>query len=150
FHQTLLDYVSHQPALMLGRDRAQSAQLALLAFHAAYVEEHRDDDAAIDRCVENILATLDWAWGLRYQGSCPDVMICSVVRGLGNYFHRRGHWRIGQLWLENAIELLRSSEPVDSRVPLAHALHQLAVLLFRLGNYNEARRLLDETISLNK
>src|SRR5262249_5049273 len=61
FHQTLLDHVGRQPAL--DPDRAGSGLLALLVFHAGYLRDHHDDDAAIERCIENLLSTLEIAWG---------------------------------------------------------------------------------------
>jgi hypothetical protein len=88
FHQTPLDHVDRQPAM--DPDRARSVRLALLAFHADYVRDHSNDDEAIDRCVENILSTLESAWGLREEESSLDLTICFVVNGLGDYFERRG------------------------------------------------------------
>ena len=144
FHQTLLDHVVRQPAM--DPDRARSGRLALLAFHADYVRDHSGDDAAIDRCVENILSTLEIAWGLREEESSLDLTICFVVNGLGIYFWRRGLWRVGEHWLERAIALRRSSTVARDQVALSHGLHQLAQILYRLGEHSEARRLLRESI----
>jgi tetratricopeptide (TPR) repeat protein len=146
FHQTLLDHVGRQPAL--DPDRASSGLLALLAFHAGYVLDHYGDDGAIDRCVENILSTLEIAWGFREGESPLDLATCSVIDRLGDYFERRGLWRIGERWLERAIELRRSSTLARDQAALSLGLHQLAILLYRRGEHTEARRLLRESIAV--
>src|SRR5208282_4345937 len=148
FQQTLLDHVVRQPAM--DPDRPHSVRLALLAFHADYVRDHSDDDAAIDRCVENILSTLESAWGLREAESPLDLAICCVVNGLGYYFERRGLLRLGEHWLERAIALRRSSTPARDQAALAQGLYQLAQILYRRGEHAEARRLLREAIALKE
>jgi len=136
FHQTLLDHVVRQPAM--DPDRALSGRLVLLAFHADYVRDHSGDDAAIDRCVENILSTLESAWGLREEESSLDLTICLVVNGLGNYFGHRGLWRLGEHWLERAVTLHRSSTLARDQAALAQRLYQLAQILFQLGEHAAA------------
>jgi tetratricopeptide (TPR) repeat protein len=148
FHQTLLDHVGRQPAL--SPDRAFSGLLALLAFHAGYVGDHGGDDAAIDRCVENILSTLEIAWELREGESPLDGAIGFVVDRLGDYFERRGFWRVGERWLDRAIDLSRSSTPARYQAALSRELHQLARLLYRRGEHAEARRLLRESIAVTE
>ena len=145
FHQTLLDHVVRQPAM--DPDRARSGRLALLAFHADYVRDHSGDDAAIDRCVENILSTLEIAWGLREEESPLDLTICFVVNRLGNYFERRGLWRVGEHWLERAIALRRSSTLARDQAALSHELHQLAQILYRLRRARRGRSFLRESIA---
>jgi len=148
FHQTLLDHLVRQPAM--DPDRPRSVRLALLAFHADYVRDHSDDDAAIDRCVENILSTLESAWGLREAESPLDLALCFVVNGLGYYFERRGLLRLGEHWLERAIALRRSSTPARDQAALSQGLYQLAQILYRRGEHAEARRLLHEAIALKE
>ena len=146
FHQTLLDHVVRHPAM--DPDRALSGRLALLAFHAYYVRDHSGDNAAIDRCVENILSTLEIAWGLREEESPLDFTICFVINRLGSYFERRGLWRVGQYWLERAIALRRSSTPVRDQAALSRELYQLGQIMYRRGEHAEARRLLREAIAV--
>jgi tetratricopeptide (TPR) repeat protein len=146
FHQTLLDHVGRQPAL--DSDRASSGLLTLLVFHAGYLRDHGEDDVAIDRCVENILSTLEIAWGLRQEESPLDGAIGFVVDRLGNYFEQRGLWRVGERWLERAIDLRRSSTPARDQAALSRELHQLAQLLYRRGEHAEARRLLRDSIAV--
>ncbi len=148
FHQTLLDHVVRQSAM--DPDRARSGRLALLAFHADYVRDHSDDDEAINRCVENILSTLESAWGLREEESSLDLTICFVINRLGNYFGRRGLWRVGEHWLERAIALRRSSTVARDQVALSQGLYQLAQILFQLGEHAEARNFLRESIAVNE
>ena len=148
FHQTLLDHVARQPAM--DHDRARSSILALLAFHARYVADHWGHDAAIDRCVENILSTLEIVWGLREEESRLDLSICFVVDRLGGYFERRGLWRLGERWLECAIALRRSSTPARAQAALSLELHQLAIILYRRGAHAEARGLLHESIAASE
>ena len=123
FHQTLLDHVVRQPAM--DPDRARSVRLALLAFHADYVRDHNGDDEAINRCVENILSTLEIAWGLREEESSLDLTICFVVNRLGYYFERRGLWRVGKHWLERAIALRRASTLARDQAALSQELYKL-------------------------
>jgi len=123
FHQTLLDHLVCQPAM--DPDRALSGRLALLTFHADYVRDHSGDDPAIDRCVENILSTLEIVWGLREAEGPLDLTICFVVNELGNYFEWRGPWRVGEHWLERAIALRRSSTLARDQAALSQELQQL-------------------------
>ena len=148
FHQTLLDHVARQPAM--DPDRALSGRLDLLAFHADYVRDHSGNDAAIDRCVENILSTLEIAWGLREEESPRDPTICFVVDGLGDYFERRGLWRVGQYWLERAIALRRSSTLARDQAALSQELQQLAKILYPCGEHAEASKLLRESIAVKE
>ncbi len=148
FHQTLLDHVARQPAM--DADRALSGRLALLAFHADYVRDHSGEDVAIDRCIENILSTLEIAWGLREEEGPLDLTICSVVDGLAYYFEERGLWRVGKHWLERAVTLHRSSTLARDQAALAHGLHQVAQILYRLGEHSKARSFLRESIAVNE
>jgi tetratricopeptide (TPR) repeat protein len=142
FHQTLLDHVERQSGP--NRDRTGPGVFALLAYYADYVKNR--DDADIDRSIENTFSTLEIVWGAR-EGEGPlDVAICSLIDWLGNYFDQRGLWRVGELWLERAIELRRSSSPARDQAALARGLHQLAVLLGNRGAYTEARHLYGESI----
>jgi tetratricopeptide (TPR) repeat protein len=148
FHQTLLDHAGRQLALAPGG--ADASLRALLAFHAGYVKDHGRDNAAIDRCIENILATLELAWGLRDGESALDGGIGFVVDRLGNYFDLRGLWRVGERWLERAIDLRRSPAQSHDRAALSLNLFQLAILLYKRGEYTEARRLLRESIAVKE
>ncbi len=146
FHQSLLDHLGRQPATE--REHARLGLLALLAFHADYVGNHRGDDAAIDRCVENILATLEITWGMREEGSPFDSTTCAVIDGLGDYFERRGLWQLGQHWLERAIALRRSLTPAPDQAALSWELYQLSQVLYRRGELANARELLLESIAV--
>jgi tetratricopeptide (TPR) repeat protein len=148
FHQTLLDHVwRHQN---MDPDRILKGLGALLAFHTGYVRDHCGDDIAIDRCAENILSSLEIAWGLREQSSRLDLIICSVVDGLGDHFERRGLWRLGEHWLKRAIALRRSSTLARDLAPLSHELHQLARILRLRGGHAEARKILHESIAVEE
>ncbi len=148
FHQTLLDHVARQPAMDPGR--SLQSIVALLAFHARYVSDHPGDDVAVNRCVENILSTLEIAWGLREKESRLDLSICFVVDQLGYYFVRRGLWQLGEHWLERAVALRRTSTLARDQVALARELHQRGQILSRCGEISEACGLLCESISLNE
>jgi tetratricopeptide (TPR) repeat protein len=145
FHQTILDHVSRQPAL--DPDLVRSYLRALLMFHALYVFNHGGDDAAIGRCLENILSTLETAWGFREEERSLGDVVCSVVDRLVDYFERRGLWRLGECWLERAIDLRRSSAPDRDQAAINVGLHHLGLLLYRRGENAKASRLLREAIA---
>jgi tetratricopeptide (TPR) repeat protein len=148
FHQSLLDHVVRE--LAMDTDRARSGLIALLGFYLQYVRDHRSNDVAIDRCFENLVSTLEIAWGLYEEGSPLDLAICSVVDGLGYYFEGRGLWRLGERWLERAIALRRSSTLARDQAALAFELFQRSQILYRCGERAESRSLLRESIATNQ
>jgi len=79
------------------------------------------------------------------------VYACPIFKqSLGDYFERRGLWRLGERWLERAVALHRSSTLVRDQAALAHGLHQLAQILYRLGEHSEARSFLREAVAVDE
>ena len=132
FHQTPLDHLGRSQSIDL--QQVRTCVGALRKFHAVYVTDSRGNDELIDRCRENILSTLDIAWGLREEEAFFDRGVCYVVGELGYYFERRGLWMLGAQWLERAIAIRRTSALERDRAAVATRLHQFC------ANYVPVRR----------
>ena len=149
FHQTLLDHVVRQPAM--DPDRASSGRLALLAFHADYVRDHTGDDAAIDGCVENILSTLEIAWGLREEeeSSRPHHLLRGrwtrrLLRATGAMAGRR---TLARTCHRSPSIFDAGTRPSCTRTGIASAARRF---WYRRGEHAEARRLLRESIAVKE
>jgi tetratricopeptide (TPR) repeat protein len=71
-----------------------------------------------------------------------------MVDSLGNYFHERGLWRLGQTWHERAIELRRSSSHAHNDAALALHHFQQGQVFYSCSDPAAARDALHEALRL--
>ena len=109
FHQTLRDYAER--ATNLHPEQSSAGFVGLLVFYAGYLRDNSGNYAAIDRCLDNALTAMEFAWATRRD---PAPLRC----GPG------GDGRFTRLHL-------RSSRPLAARRPLERAGDRVAA---RIGN----------------
>jgi tetratricopeptide (TPR) repeat protein len=95
--------------------------------------------AHLEREQDNMRAALAWASA---SGSNDSQLRLAVL--LSGFWTRRGHYREGRMWLEDALAAA-VEEPTEERM---WALTQAAYLAFREGDYTRADVLTKETLAV--
>ena len=124
FHQTLRDYSERRMAL--SPERSSAGFGGLLLFYASYLQDNSENYEAIDRCLDNAIASMEMAWHSRRGPGPLDALLAGMVDALGDIFDHRGLWQLGDCWNERAISLRRRSTSAQDTTTLSHELYRRA------------------------
>jgi predicted ATPase len=101
---------------------------------------------------ENILVGMDWAAGQQNSSSgeskkAASTQVLEFMLVLDGYLDTRGYWSESSLRLQQAIE---AAEMLDEREQKAVWIHNLGALVYRMGQYYEARKLYQQSMKIKQ
>lgn len=154
---TLYRYKLHPLMRLYAAGIAGEELLTLLRPKAAlyflnYARTYKNNFGMLEREKENILAGMSWVAIL--QKSCLDEskknaasLVLEFMSVLDGYLDTRGYWNEYLLRLQQAIE---AAEILEDHKQKTGCMNNLGIILHRMGNYDEACKLHQQNIEIQK
>jgi hypothetical protein len=101
---------------------------------------------------ENILAGMDWAVGQQNSSSgeskkAASTKVLEFMSVLDEYLDTRGYWSEYRLRLQQAIA---AAEMLEDWKQMAAWIHNLGIIIYRMGWYDEARKLYQQSMKISQ
>ncbi len=154
---TLYRYRLHPLMRQYAAKKAGEELLARLRPKAAkyfleYAKQFRSNFDMLEWERENILAGMNWASGQQKSSSgelkrYASAIVLEFMSALDGYLDTRVYWSEYRLRLHQAIE---ATEMLEDRKLMAGWIHNLGTIVYRMGKYDEARKLYQQSLKIDQ
>jgi tetratricopeptide (TPR) repeat protein len=143
FHPLMRQYVASKTDI----EKIHMVQSDAAHFFLEYAKNSEADFKKLDLERENILACMDWAEEQMRSSKEAAQMVSEFMSALDEYLDVKGYWIESGLRLRHAIE---AEKIIGDEKGISGWIHNLGILAQHTGNYDEARKLYQQSLEIEQ